>query len=139
MGGYEEEAGATSDNQESFLDEEVSPTPVGDEDNIENIDESRENRSLFSLGNRKDSMDSTNENMCRVKVCAAKVETEKKGEDGFPVTILKLVSDVNVTNETAEAPNKERPLVGFEGSQKFPVKVKFKCCSTNDVILSGKI
>ena len=124
VGRYQEEGSAISDNQEDFLENEASPSS-GDYDNIESIDESRDDRSLFSVGNRKDSMDSTNENMCRVNVCATKVETEKNKEDGFPVTIFNLVTDVNITDETAEAPSNEPPFVGFEGSQKFPIKVQF--------------
>ena len=123
MGRYEEIGSVTSEHQESLLEDYDFSSP-GNDEIIENTDESKDNKSLISLDNRKDSMNSTKRNECRENVCVTELETEKSKREGFPVTIFKLVSDINVTDETTEASSNELQFVGFEGSQKFPVKVK---------------
>lgn len=124
MGRYKGRETATLDNQESFLEDQVAPRRSVD-DGIDNIEENRENRSFLSLERSKDLTDSTNNDRCRFIYCATKVEGDKSKQIGFPDTILNLVSDVNVSDETTEASSSEPPFVSFESFQKFPVKVTY--------------
>ncbi|XP_051153184.1 uncharacterized protein LOC127276638 isoform X2 [Leptopilina boulardi] len=134
-GGDEEEReeGASLDNQENFLEDEVTQhkddyenSSSSSSSSIDNIEKNRDNRSSLLLLLER-TKDSTNNDRCRFNYCETNVEGNKRKETrGFPVTILNLVSDVNVSDENAEAANSESPFIGFESFQKFPVKITQK-------------
>ncbi|XP_043471237.1 gamma-aminobutyric acid type B receptor subunit 2 isoform X2 [Leptopilina heterotoma] len=130
MGRYEGRNVETLDNRKNLAEDNVlsyrnannNNNNNNDNDNNNTIDDvvgNNDNRSLLSL--EQTTKDLTNNDRCRFNNCSENVEY-----NGFPVTVLNSISNVNVSNVNSEDSSSELPFTGFESLHKFPIKITQK-------------